>query len=124
MKLESSYICLENVRFHSRHGVLKQELLTGGEFTISLRAAFSIDKAMHSDAVEDTINYATLYEIIRQEMAQPSQLLEHVAYRICQQIFNRFPAVSSVQLKLTKLNPPMGAHCDGASVELTMSNTL
>ena len=29
-----------------------------------------------------------------------------------------FPEVTSIDLKLTKLNPPMGADCDGAGVEI------
>ena len=122
MKLESSYIFLENVRLHARHGVMNQERLTGGDFVVSLRVEFSIEKSMCTDAVEDTISYADLYELVRKEMAQPSQLLEHVAYRICRQIIQQFPEVNSVELKLIKKNPPMGADCDGAGVDLKVTN--
>ena len=33
-----------------------------------------------------------------------------------------FPQVSSIDLKVTKLNPPMGADCEGAEVEIKIGN--
>ena len=33
-----------------------------------------------------------------------------------------FPEVTSVDLELTKLNPPMGADCEGATVEVHFNN--
>ena len=70
----------------------------------------------------DTLNYATLYEMARQEMAIPSRLLEHVAGRIGQRVLSEWPEVTTIDLTLTKENPPMGADCDGASVELHLIN--
>ena len=55
-------------------------------------------------------------------MAVPSQLLEHVAGRIAKAIEAAFPQITSIDLVLTKLNPPMGAHSDGASVEIHLIN--
>jgi dihydroneopterin aldolase len=71
---------------------------------------------MQSDEVADTLNYAELYDLVKEEMAIPSKLLEHVAGRIVKGINERFPKVSSIELKITKKNPPMGADCDGAGV--------
>ena len=51
-------------------------------------------------------------------MDVPSKLLEHVAGRIVRKIQEQFPKVSSISLKITKKNPPMGADCDGAGVDL------
>ena len=73
---------------------------------------------MQSDEVADTLNYAELFELVKEEMAIPSRLLEHVAGRIVKSINERFPKVSSIELKITKKNPPMGADCDGAGVEV------
>ena len=46
MKLLSSYVCLNKLRFHARHGVLPQERATGGEFVVSIRAKYLFDKAI------------------------------------------------------------------------------
>ena len=72
--------------------------------------------------VEVTLNYAELYEVVKCEMMKPSDLLEHVAGRIGQAVFDTFPQILSLQVSITKLNPPMGADCDGAGVELHLIN--
>ena len=120
MKVESSYVFLKNVRFRAFHGVLPQERLVGGDFLLNLRVGYPIEKAMESDEVEDTLNYAALFDLVRQKMNKPSQLLEHVAGRIVKAIMETFPAVTSVDLELTKLNPPMGADSDGAGIFLNV----
>ena len=109
---------LRNVRFHAFHGVLPQEGRVGGDFILDLRVGYPLAQAMASDEVDDTLNYASLYALMKQEMCQPSKLLEHVAGRIAHAIEKAFPQVTSIDLNLTKLNPPMGADCDGAGVEI------
>ena len=89
---------------------------------MSVRVGIALEKAMQSDDVEDTLNYAELYQLVQREMAVPSKLLEHVAGRIVKAIGKDFPDVTSIDLKLTKLNPPMGADCAGASVEIHLIN--
>ena len=101
---------------------MPQERKVGADFTVSLRVGVDLSRAIESDDVEDTLNYATLYEVVKQEMAISSQLLEHVAGRIGKAVFNHFPQVESVDVVITKLNPPMGADCNGASVELHLIN--
>ena len=118
MRITSSYISLRNIRFHAFHGVMPQERRVGGDFLVNLRVGYPLEQAMQSDEVGDTLNYATLYEVVKTEMMQPSNLLEHVAGRIADAIAERFPQVTSIDLALTKQNPPMGADCDGAGVEI------
>jgi len=122
MTLQNSTICIEQLRIHAFHGVLPQERQVGADFLLTLRVHYNIKEAMKSDDLKDTINYAELLQAIRQEMAIPSQLLEHVAARVCQAIFTHFPQTTAVELKLIKQNPPMGADCDGAGVELYVTN--
>lgn len=122
MKVSSSYICLENMRFHAFHGVLPQERKTGNDYVVSLRAKYDISQAMASDLVDDTLNYAQVYEIVAREMREPSLLLEHVAGRIGKSLFAAFPSIEEMSLKVVKLNPPMGADSDGAGVEVHLIN--
>lgn len=123
MKIKESYIALNNLRFFARHGVLAQERLTGGHFTVSVKVACPIETAMRSDEVADTLNYAELFEIINKEMQTPSCLLEHVAGRIGESIFNKFAQVTEVWLTIVKENPPMGADSKGAAVEVHFART-
>ncbi len=118
MTLQNSIISIDRLRIHAFHGVMAQEQKVGADFLVSLHIHYNIWKAMETDDVADTLNYAEACQVVREEMKTPSKLLEHVAGRICKAIFKHFPQATAISLKLTKLNPPMGADCDGASVEV------
>ena len=118
MELRSGYVFLQDVRFRAFHGVLPQERQVGNDYILNLRVGYPLAQAMASDEVSDTLNYATLYELAQQEMQKPSRLLEHVAGRIITAIQTQFPEATTIDLKLMKKNPPMGADCDGAGVEI------
>ncbi len=121
MTVESS-IFVRDLRLYAYHGVMAQERRVGGWFLVSLRVHYNIMRAMRSDDVADTLNYATLCELVKREMSVPSNLLEHVAGRIAQSVLDAFPLVCKVDLTITKENPPMGANCGGAGVELHLIN--
>ena len=118
MQLKESWIELDNLHFNACHGVLPQERLTGGEFTVSLKAKYDISRAMLSDNVEETISYAEIFKIVNREMMNPSYLLENLAGRIGESIFREIEGVSELMIKVSKVNPPMGAQCDGAAVSV------
>lgn len=122
MRLAASYIHLRHVRFHAFHGVMPQEQQVGADFLIDLKVGYPLGQAMQSDEVGDTLNYASLYDLLAREMQQPSKLLENVAGRIAEAIGRTFPQVTSIDLELIKQNPPMGADCKGASVEIHLIN--
>ncbi len=106
------------MRFYAYHGVMEQERRVGGEYLVSLQVETDLSRAVNSDSVADTVNYAQLYEVVRCEMAEPSQLLEHVAGRIGQRVLDHFQQVTALTVRVMKCNPPMGADCKGASVEM------
>ena len=101
---------------------MSQESRVGAYFLLDLRVGYPLEKAMQSDDVADTLDYAKLYELVRNEMEIPSKLLEHVAGRIVNTILESFPMVTSIDLSLSKENPPMGADCAGAGVEIHLIN--
>ena len=68
-----------------------------------------------------TVNYAEVHQVIENEMAVPSKLLEHVSGRIIQKLFDQFPCIEEIELRLSKRNPPMGADIESAGIELHCS---
>ena len=88
---------------------------------MTVRVKYNVGRAATTDNVDDTLNYAQLYELVKQEMQQPSALLEHVAGRIGNSILTTFHQAEAAEVVVVKLNPPMGADCDGAAVEMTMT---
>lgn len=122
MKIKNSCIFLNGLRFHAFHGVMPQERLTGNDYRVDLKIDFPLEKAVGSDDVNDTLNYATVYTAVKEEMDIPNQLIERVAYRIADRLFRTFKAINEVEIKVEKCNPPMGADCEGAGVELHLIN--
>ena len=118
----TTYIYLRQVRMYAYHGVLPQEGVVGGNYVINLKLGYDITIAMTSDDVADTLNYAEVYGVLKEEMAQPSALLEHVGGRIVKRILRQWPQVIEIDLDLMKENPPMGADCDGAGIQIDLIN--
>lgn len=116
--MKCSYILLENIQLFAHHGVLEQETKVGNYFVVNVKLKVDLSKAAETDDVEDTISYADVYNIVKREMEQPSKLLEHAAKRIIKGLKNEFSEIDEVEVKLSKLNPPMGAQLDAASVIL------
>ena len=114
----TSSIHIDGIRLHAMHGVLPQEQVTGNDYNVDINVGYDIAKAMLTDNVADTLNYAEVYNTIKEEMAIPSKLIEHVAGRIIDRLTRQHDEISSITLRITKLNPPMGADCQGAGVEI------
>lgn len=113
-------IGLEDVRFHAPHGFYEEEHLMGNEFSIDVEVEASIAGAAHNDDLGGTVNYATIYYLLQAEMKKPTQLLEALAYRMGNRIMQQFDGVSSVRLRLRKLNPPLGGKVGAAVVEISL----
>ena len=111
-------IIIQGLRIYAYHGVMEQEHKIGAYFTIDLEVETDFTSAIESDELSGTISYADLFETVKCEMSQPSSLLEHVAGRIAKAILTDYPAAQSVRIRLLKENPPMGADCQRAGVEV------
>ena len=124
MTLSDMYVRMDGLKFYAFHGVHPQEARTGTEFTINLRLKTNFCHAAQTDELEGTVNYALVYEAVKAEMSIPSQLLEHVMYRIAQHLFQQFSAVDKIQIEIFKQNPPIGADGKSIGVEAVFSRTL
>lgn len=113
------YIHLKGLKLYAYHGVLPQENQVGAEYTIDLRLKTDFTQAAETDRQEGTVNYAEVFNAVKKEMEIPSQLLEHVAWRIARRLLDDFPTISKVDIALYKQNPPMGADCSQVGVEAT-----
>lgn len=116
MIIDSGYIYIDNIKIYAYHGVMEQERKVGANFCVSVKVKANLVDAILSDSIDDTVNYADLYAVVEREMAKPSALLEHVAGRIAQAIFDNFYNIMEASVKITKISPPAIANSDGAGV--------
>ncbi len=114
----TSRIELNTMKFYAYHGVAPQETRVGNTFLVDLALIAPLEKAVETDCLEDTINYAEVYAVVKQEMDIPSKLLEHVGGRILKALKVRFPSLTGLKVKVTKPNPPFGGDIQSASVLL------
>lgn len=113
-------IILKDMHFFAYHGVLSQESVMGNEYVVNLSLKVDVSRAMETDKVSDTVDYAEVFQVVKAEMLQPSKLIEHVAGRIAKRLLNDFPLISSVDIMLEKLNPPMNADMHSAAIRLVL----
>lgn len=111
-------ILIEGLRIHARHGVLPQERTVGNLFELDIRLYFNAHKAMESDLVEETVNYAKVIDLVKDVMEEPSALLEHVAGRIRQAVCSEFPVISGGSISIYKIHPPVNAELGRVGFQL------
>jgi dihydroneopterin aldolase len=114
-------IALEGLEFHAFHGVYPHERESGNWFEVDISVETDLAKAAQTDNLSQAVNYESLFRIVKEEMEQPSHLLERVAGKIIDRIFLQLPSVTDISLKISKINPPIGGKCKRASVEVQKS---
>jgi len=112
-------IKIEGMDFFAYHGCFTEESIIGTRFEVDLTVSADTEQAEISDNLHHTVNYLTLYDTVKKEMDIRSNLLENVAYRIINAIKNRFPIITGVEVKVSKLNPPLGGKIDRVTVTLS-----
>jgi 7,8-dihydroneopterin aldolase/epimerase/oxygenase len=112
-------IILEGLEFHAYHGVYPHERDSGNWFEVDIAVDTDFTEGARTDELAGTVNYETLFRIIKEEMEKPSKLLETVADNIVNSVLNDLPKVTHVNLKISKLNPPIGGKCRKASISLS-----
>lgn len=105
--------------FYSRHGCFEEEQIVGNKFIVDFSAETDMSVPSRSDSLSDAVNYQEVYNVIKEEMAVTSKLLEHVAGRILDRIRCEFPALTSASISISKLNPPIGGQT--GAFKVTMS---
>ena len=112
-------IRIEQMEFYSYHGHYEEERIVGNRFLVDLSMESDCVKASQSDDLKDALDYQKAYELVKEQMKYKSYLLEHIAGRILDSLFIHFPELDKAEVKVSKLNPPMGGKINAVSVELS-----
>ena len=112
-------ITLKKLKFYGYHGVLQEENKLGQKFTVNLELYADLKKACVTDSVEDTINYALVYALVR-EIVETKQynLIERLAEEIALRIFNAFEKVHEIVVEIEKPEAPVNGIYDYFSIQL------
>ena len=83
--------------------------------SLSLTILFKISDKIRS--INDTINYVTIFETIKQRMDKPERLLETLAMDIAEEIFLIDDRINFTRICINKLNPPIKNFSGSIEVE-------
>ncbi len=115
------YIILSNIRTYSYHGCMDEEEKIGAEFRTDLKVKTKMKKAAETDDLKYGLDYTRLNEIVIEQMKIRSKLMETVANRIINEILKEFKIAQKVEVKITKINPPVGGQIEAVSVVMKKS---
>ncbi len=112
-------IRMTGMSFYGYHGVSAAERETGRMFEVDCELEVDLAEAGKSDQLTDTVDYAHVYETIRETVeGKAFSLLERLAGELAARVLDRF-GVYSVTLRVRKLNPPVRGGVKHIEVELT-----
>lgn len=111
-------INIEGIKLYAFHGCLEEEAKIGSNYIVDVFITTDFSNAAITDDLKETIDYCTIYEISKKQMAQRSKLIEQVCKRLFDEIVSEFKTISSLRVKITKLSPPMNGDVEKVSVEM------
>ena len=103
---EKGELGLEGLLFHAYHGCFEDERREGATYRVDLRVWVDVQKAIASDALEDTVDVQRLYDIVAAQMAVPRNLIESVAGAILAEV-RAVPGVCEAEVTVCKQRPPL-----------------
>jgi dihydroneopterin aldolase len=113
-------IHLHNIIFFSHHGIHEEERILGNEFEVNITVKHS-PKQLPVKHLQDTIDYISVYELVKKRMAIPTPLLETLATEIAKQILETFPLAEALSISIRKLYPPVSQLQGSVGVSFELS---
>jgi len=116
---EADTILINGLEFYGYHGASDQEQTVGHRYYLDVRLGVDIAAASRSDRLADTVSYSRVARrLIDVGTQRQFRLLEALAAHMADVVFEEFPAVESVTLRVQKMCPPMNAIVASVGVEI------
>ncbi len=114
-------VALEGLEFFAYHGYYQEEQKVGNKYAVDIKVMADFHKAAVHDILSETVNYESLYTIIRDEMKISSKLLENIGERVIKAVFEKFEHINKIEVSISKFNPPIGGVCNRARITMKRS---
>lgn len=98
-------IFLKDVVLHGFHGVHPLEKKVGTPFSINIIIELEENKAIQH--LQDTVDYAQVFERLKEEFKTTEDLLEVLIERIIASIANLSSSIITIDISIFKLNAPI-----------------
>jgi len=112
-------ILLTRIATYAYHGVFPEEERLGQRFYISLDCRLDLGPAGRSDDWSKTASYDQLAEIaVNVSTGQRFHLIEALAEKVAAEILAKFPAITSILVRVDKPAAPIPTILDGITIEI------
>ncbi len=98
-------ISLGHIKLFGYHGIHAEERICGAEFEVNMDVLFDPEHVIRE--IHETIDYTVLYNIVRERMKIPAELLETLVQDISSEVKERFTQVVQINITISKINPPL-----------------
>jgi len=112
-------IKIKNIRVYAYHGCLIEEGKIGSDYRVDLSVKADLKNSAITDELANTVDYVHLNKIVKEEMAIRTKLLETVAVKILDRILLEIPMAEKTNVKISKLNPPIGGNVEMVTIEMS-----
>ena len=109
-------ITVSGIKLYAYHGCMEEESKIGSDYVVDVVLEADLSAAAKSDDLSQTVDYVSVNSIVTEEMSIRSKLLEHVAQRIIHRLIDNHSEILSVEVSVSKLNPPINGNVDRVTV--------
>jgi dihydroneopterin aldolase len=107
--------------FYGYHGVSAAEKETGRRYEVDCELFLDLSSAMKSDKLQDTVNYAEVYQSVEHVLKNKRfSLIESIAGDICGELLQD-ARIKKVVVRVRKKMPPIPGNLDHVEVEIEQS---
>lgn len=112
-------IILKDIELYGYHGVHEIEKKVGVSFLVNMSLSVNIDQPNIS--LDQTIDYALVLSILKDEFKQTSSLLESLAIRVADSLKLRFPQLLGISITIMKVGAPIENFQGSVGIEYVKS---
>lgn len=112
-------IIVNDLNLFGYHGVHPLEKKVGTRFNMNITIDLAVNHCIQS--IEDTLDYAKVYETVKREFIQVEDLLEVLLERIVSAIHQLSTHIIAIDITVEKLNAPITGFNGKIGVRMTKS---
>ncbi|GIV27337.1 MAG: 7,8-dihydroneopterin aldolase [Bacteroidia bacterium] len=107
---------IKGIQCYAFHGCMPEEKKTGGKYLVDVIIHYDFEIAADTDDLKNTIDYCVIYNIVQEQMAVPTRLIETVAKKIAIVCKQKYPDIQKIFVKVYKLSPPINGLVEHVAV--------
>lgn len=112
---------LQQIRFVAHIGLFPEEKILKNVFIVDFDVSFNQTGENLPDKLLNTIDYVSLYEIVKQAFSLESDLIESIAEIIIKTTKSKYPYLLNIHLKIAKQHPPIEGEIGSSFVESSVN---